>query len=87
MDAELYAYDNLAKEIIIQAIKDYVKALKNLKKERKMYAAKMTIEECRRFFRSKWFCVLSNADGEKMIEKIERNFEHIHFERKHKRKK
>lgn len=84
MDAELYVWDNLAKEIIIQAIKDYVKALKNYDRQRKMYEAKIRIKECQEFFRSDWFGVLSDMDGEKMIEKIEKNYKHMHFEGRHK---
>lgn len=86
MDAELYAYDALAKEIIIQAIKDYVRALKNIKKGRKMYEAKRRIKELKMFFTSEWFCLLSDMDGKKLIKKIEKDYENIHFEGRKKQK-
>ena len=44
----------LCNAIIIQAVKDYRLALKNLKRNPDSYRAKDTKDECERFFRSKY---------------------------------
>ena len=55
-------YRLLADAVILQAVKDYRKALK-----RDNRAVK---RECCRFFRSQWFKELTNIDGELLISKI-----------------
>lgn len=82
MDAELYAWGELAKSIIILAIRDYAKALKNYKRQYKMYGAKIRMKECQEFFTSDWFAVLSEIDGKMLMKKIEKEYENMHFERK-----
>lgn len=52
-------YERLANEIILQAVKDYRKT--------KSPAIRRSIE---RFFRSDWFEVLTNMNGEKLIERL-----------------
>lgn len=47
-------YTNLANAIIIQAAKDYKKALRRLKKFPKDKEALHTKRDCERFFRSGW---------------------------------
>lgn len=56
------AYDHLAKEICAQAIKDYRKAIQ--------YDKKRLQKEVERFFLSDWFHLLSNMNGEFLIEII-----------------
>ncbi len=56
------AYDHLAKEICANAIKDYRQALQN--------NTKKEIHPLERFFRSDWFYLLSNLDGEGLIQLI-----------------
>jgi len=60
-------YQELANAIIIQAAKDYRKALKydDIKMKR----------DCVRFFRSKWFKTLTELDGEILIEKLKSEVE------------
>ena len=60
-------YENLAHAIILQAVKDYRKALKILKRQPRNKDAKATAEECERFFLSKWFTTLTNIDGKVLI--------------------
>lgn len=64
--------ENLANGIIIQAVKDYRKALKGFSLNGKSNAAVIT--ECERFFRSKWFRVLTNVDGEYLIINIRKEY-------------
>ena len=54
--------ENLAGAIIIQAVKDYMRALKKGERGRK--------SECVRFFRSDCFKVLTTMDGEFLIRKL-----------------
>ena len=55
-------YKLLANAIVIQAVKDYKKALKHDDRGLK--------RECCRFFRSQWFTELTNIDGEQIISKL-----------------
>ena len=64
-------YVELANAIILSAVKDYRRALKRLR----MYPwddnALRTKKECERFFRSRWFAVLTDVDGEVLMEKLQ----------------
>ena len=53
-------YEKLAQAIIIQAVRDYINCCS--------YQMRCSIE---RFFRSDWFMVLTNLDGEKLIKKLQ----------------
>lgn len=55
-------YRELANAIILQAVKDYRKALKHDERGRK--------REIERFFRSEYFTVLTNISGEMLIRKL-----------------
>ena len=55
-------YKELANAIIIQAVKDYRKALKYDERGRK--------REIEKFFRSEWFTVLTNISGEMLIREL-----------------
>ena len=55
-------YKELANAIILQAAKDYRKALKHDERGRK--------REIERFFRSEYFTVLTNVSGEMPIRKL-----------------
>lgn len=48
-------YTNLANAIIVQAAKDYTKALRRLKKFPHDKEARYIKQDCERFFRSGWF--------------------------------
>ena len=56
-------YHLLAGAVVLQAVKDYRKALKHDDETVKC--------ECRRFFRSEWFKVLTTIDGERLISELE----------------
>lgn len=55
-------YKELANAIILQAAKDYRKALK--------YDARGRKREIERFFRSEYFSTLTNISGEMLIQKL-----------------
>lgn len=63
----------LANEIVIQATKDYRKALRGLKKHK--LSSERRINDCENFFRSEWFQILTKIDGELLIRKLKE--EHI----------
>ena len=63
-------YEKLANAIILSAVKDYRAARRKLKKRPKNEDAKLVVEDCERFFRSDWFKVLTDIDGEALIERL-----------------
>ncbi len=65
------AYEKLANAIILQAVKDYRGALKILKKRPENISAKSTKDEVERFFRSGWYQVLTEVDGEMLIRRLQ----------------
>lgn len=65
-------YENLANAIIIQAAKDYKKALKALKRNSKYEPAVFMKRDCERFFRSSWFAALTNLDGEALMDSLKK---------------
>ena len=65
------AYEGLANAIILQAVKDYRKAIKTLKKYPRYQPAKEVKAEVEGFFRSEWYRVLTNVDVEMLIRKLQ----------------
>ena len=53
-------YENLANAIILQAVDDFRKS-----------GCYQTRNSIKRFFRSAWFKVLTNVDGEMLIKRLE----------------
>lgn len=66
------SYTELANAIIIQAVKDYRKALKTLKRYPHYEPARAMVAEVEEFFRSDWYRVLTSVDGDMLIRKIRR---------------
>ena len=66
------SYTELANAIIIQAVKDYRKALKILKRYPRYEPAKAVVAEVEEFFRSDWYRVLTSVDVDMLIRKIRR---------------
>ena len=64
------AYENLANAIVLQAVKDWRKAVKTLKKRPRYEAAIQMRDECERFFRSEWFEELTSVDGSVILRKL-----------------
>lgn len=63
-------YEDLANAIILTAVKDYRDALKKLKKYPNSNALKHTKIEIERFFRSKWYSLLTDINPEFLIEQL-----------------
>ncbi len=63
--------ERLANAIILQAVKDYRDACKKLARGKTNHAAEVVKEECRRFFLSDWFSVLTNIDGAMLVRKLD----------------
>lgn len=63
-------YEELANAIVMQAVKDWRKAVKTLKKKTRKEPAKQMKEECERFFRSQWFEDLTDVDGSFILRKL-----------------
>lgn len=63
-------YEDLANGIILQAVKDYREALKELDIDSKNLEAKTTRVEVENFFRSNWYKELTSLDPEILIEQL-----------------
>ena len=64
--------ENLTNAIVLQAVKDYRKALKGFSINGKSSTA--VIADCERFFRSEWYSQLTNVDGECLITTIRKEY-------------
>lgn len=65
-------YTELANAIVIQAAKDYRKALKTLKRYPRYEPAKAVVAEVEEFFRFDWYRMLTSVDAEMLMRKIRR---------------
>ena len=65
-------FENLTNAIVLQAVKDYRRALKGLSVYGKSSAA--VIAECERFFRSEWYRQLTDVDSEYLITNIRNEY-------------
>ena len=63
-------YENFANAIILQAVKDYRRALKLLSKNPHSRTAMAAVNEMERFFHSDWYETLTSVDGEMLIRKL-----------------
>jgi hypothetical protein len=64
-------YENLANAIVAQAAKDYLRALKQLKKYPNYEDALARKREIERFFRSEWYSHLTKVNADYLISKLE----------------
>ena len=63
-------YEELATAIILQAVEDWRKSVKALKKRPHCTEAMMMKDECEQFFLSEWFGVLTSVDGSMILRKL-----------------
>ena len=63
-------YNNLANAIILQAVKDYRKALRTLSLYPHNRSAQYESRSIEQFFRSGWFKVLTNLHTEALIKRL-----------------
>ena len=67
---ELDPYQELANAIVVMAAKDYRHALHIQHRNPDSQAARIKIDEIERFFRSEWYQVLTNVDGEMLMRRL-----------------
>ena len=63
-------YEELANAIVFRAVSDYRRLLKGKNLTHKA-AAKYNLLELERFFKSKWFELLTRVDGEMLMERLQ----------------
>ncbi|MGN0241917.1 MAG: hypothetical protein ACI4CS_09545 [Candidatus Weimeria sp.] len=63
-------YEKLAAAVVMQAVKDYRSALRSVRKSPSSRFARSQREALERFFRSEWYLLLTDIDGEMVIERI-----------------
>ena len=64
-------YEDLIQAIAVQAARDYRKALRLLIRNPRDREAKCHKDEIEVFFRSQWFCDITTADGEFIIQALQ----------------
>lgn len=64
-------YQELANAVIIQAVKDYRGALRQLKRNPRYKEAINMKKECETFFQSEWFQILTALDGTTLMRKLQ----------------
>ena len=72
MDGTMENYFTLAAAIVMQAVQDYRILYKHHQKWPDDWKIKSELDSCRRFFSSGWFSTLSGADGEEVMNMIEK---------------
>lgn len=63
-------YEKLANAIVLQAVSDYRRALRKVKKNPKNRVAIDEVLQIEKFFRSEWYQVLTSVDGEYLIDRL-----------------
>jgi len=64
-------YERLANTIVLQAVSDYRVALKKIKAHPKNREAISEALEIEKFFRSGWYSMLTDVDGEYLIRRLQ----------------
>ncbi|RKM55451.1 hypothetical protein D6855_15975 [Butyrivibrio sp. CB08] len=65
-----YGCDSLINGIIVLASKDYIKAVRQLRKNPNSKISSATAKECEKFFRSSWYASLTSVEGEWLINRL-----------------
>ena len=65
-------YEMLAAAVVERAVLDYKEAMENIRAKYNVLEAQNVIRNLDRFFRSEWFGILSDLDGEDLIELMRR---------------
>ena len=71
---ERFAWEELANAIIIQAVKDWRRAMRHLRKHPTSMAAKKCIRETETFFLSEYFTLLTNYNGHTLLRRLKEEF-------------
>ena len=65
-------WEKLAQAIILQAVEDYRKCRRLVRRKPNQVEAQKMIREVEAFFRSRWFMQLSDADGTMILEQLKK---------------
>lgn len=65
-----YCWEELANAVVLQAVKDYRIAEWRVRRYADAKKSQARIRECERFFRSEWFRVLTEINGEELIRQL-----------------
>ncbi len=68
-------YKELANAIILQAVEDYRKWAKEYSDSRDDRKLRKNLVELKEFFRSEWFSILTNLDGEQLLARLKSELE------------
>ena len=66
----MQCWEDLANAIVLQAAEDYAADLRALRRRPDLKPREERKRSTERFFRSRWFRILSDADGEELMTKI-----------------
>lgn len=83
--ARVAVNENLANAIILQAVKDYKKALRQLEGNPRNQEARHDKVRLEKFFRSQWYGVLTELDPERLMAGVKENVQHEMNERRRKK--
>ena len=75
VDPMLYAAEELANAVIIQAVIDYRQAMKDLRLCPRDAKAKYMLEDCENFFKSRYFNFYTSINGVWLMNKLKEEFE------------
>ena len=70
IDVGMEPYYNLANAIILSAVRDYRSALRTWKSDPDSKIARGEVNRLEKFFRSGWYEILTDVDGEYLIRKL-----------------
>ena len=68
-------YENLANAVVLQAVKDYRDAARKLSRGKKNIMAEQRKTECETFFKSHYFNVFTDLDGNALLSQLEKEVE------------
>ena len=68
-------YENLANDVVLQAVKDYRDAAGKLSRGKKNIMAEQRKTECETFFKSQYFNVFTTLDGNALLSQLEKEVE------------
>lgn len=68
-------YENLANDVVLQAVKDYRDAAGKLSRGKKNIMAEQRKTECETFFKSQYFNVFTDLDGNALLSQLEKEVE------------
>ena len=68
-------YENLANAVVLQAVKDYRDAAGKLSRGKRNIMAEQRKTECEVFFKSQYFNVFTDLDGNALLSQLEKEVE------------